>query len=212
MYVVVLGVFAHFLAWIGVVCWCHHPLGATPSMLQVPRIWRELLGMALRSAKGLPSFGFSMARSKRTSPFSEQDATSVRAVDEVYAKCVLLMRKHPLAYTKWQFDSVRALYDEVRVLAIMHETFQRMMHDHQEQVFRQARAKQEWQTPQEDRAPRSNWRAVLELATAEADVPTIKRAYRRLAAQAHPDRGGSNEQMARLNLAMDEARKELQFV
>lgn len=50
------------------------------------------------------------------------------------------------------------------------------------------------------------WWQVLGL-TAAAPVDLIQRRYRELAAKAHPDRGGSNAAMARLNAARDEGLK-----
>lgn len=57
-----------------------------------------------------------------------------------------------------------------------------------------------------------SWRAALGLPHGECDVERIKKAYRKLVTQAHPDRGGSNEAMVRLNQAIAQARMELAFV
>lgn len=55
-----------------------------------------------------------------------------------------------------------------------------------------------------------NWRSVLGFAAGERpDAATIEARYRRLAMDAHPDRGGSTERMAQLNKARDEARQEI---
>lgn len=56
------------------------------------------------------------------------------------------------------------------------------------------------------------WRGVLGLNGSERNVSVIKRAYRKLALQFHPDRGGSDDVMAKLNTAFAQARKELSFV
>jgi hypothetical protein len=55
------------------------------------------------------------------------------------------------------------------------------------------------------------WRAVLGLDRAGAVIrkTSIEEAYRRLAETAHPDKGGSQEEMAKLNVARDAALKEL---
>jgi hypothetical protein len=59
---------------------------------------------------------------------------------------------------------------------------------------------------------RSGWRRVLGVPMGELDVRAIKQAYRKLAQRAHPDHGGSDAAMARLNNAFAQARQELAFV
>lgn len=56
--------------------------------------------------------------------------------------------------------------------------------------------------------PPPNWRGDLGLET-DATLEDADRAYRGLARSAHPDAGGSVEDMSRLNLAIDRARREL---
>jgi hypothetical protein len=52
----------------------------------------------------------------------------------------------------------------------------------------------------------SDWRSML---GSPRDLETARAAFRRLALAAHPDRGGSQEEMARLNEAWDAAQREL---
>lgn len=54
-----------------------------------------------------------------------------------------------------------------------------------------------------------HWREVLGVSDPTANVETAKRAYRLLAADAHPDRGGSHEAMSELNAALAQAEREL---
>lgn len=55
-----------------------------------------------------------------------------------------------------------------------------------------------------------DWRSVLGFAPSEPISPNvIEEAYRRLAVRYHPDKGGSADQMARLNAARDAARSAL---
>ena len=56
--------------------------------------------------------------------------------------------------------------------------------------------------------PAPNWRATFKLK-ADATLDDAEKAYRRLAARAHPDHGGSQDDMAALNRARDAARAEL---
>lgn len=54
------------------------------------------------------------------------------------------------------------------------------------------------------------WRQVLQLsAMTQLTWQQVESAYRILALEAHPDRGGSQEKMAELNRAREDARKEL---
>lgn len=56
----------------------------------------------------------------------------------------------------------------------------------------------------------SNWRTVLDLPPDLRNLAVVEDKYRRLISAAHPDRaGGSTERMVELNLAIEEARKEL---
>lgn len=53
------------------------------------------------------------------------------------------------------------------------------------------------------------WQAVLFGPDGEGTIGDAENAYRRLARQRHPDNGGSHDQMAELNRAIADARKEL---
>jgi hypothetical protein len=57
-------------------------------------------------------------------------------------------------------------------------------------------------------APEQPWQ-VLGLETSRPTLEQIEDAYRRLAAQHHPDRGGDTYQMARINAARDELLRSL---
>lgn len=58
--------------------------------------------------------------------------------------------------------------------------------------------------------PARHWRDVLDVPLWSApDTDAINRAYRAKATEAHPDTGGSDEAMAELNRARDEALKEI---
>lgn len=53
---------------------------------------------------------------------------------------------------------------------------------------------------------RRSWREVLSLTAANVSAKDVDEAYRRKAAEAHPDKGGSHEKMAELNAARNEAK------
>lgn len=61
-----------------------------------------------------------------------------------------------------------------------------------------------------DQSNGNNWRSVLGFAADErVTIDDARARYRAMAAQAHPDRGGSNERMAVLNLAWQKAQEAL---
>ena len=53
------------------------------------------------------------------------------------------------------------------------------------------------------------WREVLGVAAHERDIDAVRAAFRRQAAEHHPDRGGSLERMAAVNAAWQQAKAEL---
>jgi hypothetical protein len=57
-------------------------------------------------------------------------------------------------------------------------------------------------------ASHHDWRTVMGLS-GKVDLGEVKQRYRQLATSAHPDQGGSHDNMAKLNLALSEAKKEL---
>lgn len=64
--------------------------------------------------------------------------------------------------------------------------------------------------PSPNSARAMGWRQVLGFkASDKPSIEEVDKAYRRAAASAHPDKGGSTEAMARVNQARAEAREEL---
>ncbi|MBW9102893.1 hypothetical protein [Paraburkholderia phenoliruptrix] len=57
-------------------------------------------------------------------------------------------------------------------------------------------------------APRT-WREVIGVPASVRDMPSVRIAFRRRAAELHPDKGGSHAAMVELNLAFAAAEKEL---
>lgn len=58
--------------------------------------------------------------------------------------------------------------------------------------------------------PKRHWREVLEFGNGPANEAEITRNYRILASKAHGDRGGDDATMSEINVARDEAMKEIQ--
>ena len=54
-----------------------------------------------------------------------------------------------------------------------------------------------------------DWRSVFEMNGKKVGLDAVKKKHRELARQAHPDRGGNQHQMVRLNQALDAAKGEL---
>jgi hypothetical protein len=57
-------------------------------------------------------------------------------------------------------------------------------------------------------ASHHDWRTVFNL-TGNVEMAEVKNRYRKLATTAHPDQGGDQHKMSKLNLALEEAKKEL---
>ena len=53
------------------------------------------------------------------------------------------------------------------------------------------------------------WRQVLMVGEGQISLDAVEQVYRRLAKEAHTDAGGNNERMVELNVAIDDARREL---
>ena len=53
-----------------------------------------------------------------------------------------------------------------------------------------------------------SWSAILQNTGLSADI--VRAAYRRMALEVHPDRGGSHERMVQVNLAWQAAEKYLE--
>jgi hypothetical protein len=182
-----------------------------PDLFDVRAVVRELVAPPLRWLQGAP------ALPRRGSPFatlglSEQGCTEA-VLDGVLASWTCIMDNGPWSYPVSQRSRLRACYGQALFLVQARDVLRTVF----EEVMRARAHRQAEQAAQAGPArtmspAASNWRQVLELPEGEADVPRIKRAYRKLAAQCHPDRGGSNDAMARLNAAFARARKELAFV
>lgn len=56
---------------------------------------------------------------------------------------------------------------------------------------------------------RKNWREVLKISATNVSARDVDEAYRRQAAEVHPDKGGDHEKMAELNRARAEAKAAL---
>jgi len=57
--------------------------------------------------------------------------------------------------------------------------------------------------------PARTWREIIGVPASVRDMPSVRIAFRRRAAAVHPDKGGTHEAMAELNLALAAAEKEL---
>jgi hypothetical protein len=57
-------------------------------------------------------------------------------------------------------------------------------------------------------ASHHDWRTVMDLP-GKVDLAEVRKRYRKLATTAHPDQGGRESDMAKLNLALEAAKKEL---
>lgn len=211
----------HGAVWV----FAHHktPTGETPpAFYRVFTVWREALGALIRHVKNYPTVSDSLE------PFSEGE---IRAMGEALtfhrgfevsrrevasalsAQAQQFMRNHPFAYPPSQVEKMKALYRAWIAQEFAAEA-ERRYQDWRAREFAWWHHEEAKAPPRQPRSARSTsgWRHVLGLPAEESDPRAIKAAYRRLASNAHPDRGGSADAMARLNRAFEEAREELAFV
>ena len=88
--------------------------------------------------------------------------------------------------------------------------------EEQEEAREYARAKARAKARQKEKASSHEtqvaaWRIILAVPKNVSDASIVKKHYRKLAMQHHPDRGGKVEEMAKINRAYEMARKELSF-
>jgi len=162
----------------------------------LPRILREFVG-ALARMRG-PVVPLTQAWDV-VLELDPEHATEI-SIDQAVSQVTAQMRMRPWAYPASQYQMLERLADTARYAMYKRDSLK----EAQEYInrFFQARHQQEEQT---------GWRRVLGLAPRECNVQAIKKAYRKLALQKHPDRGGSNTAMAELNAALAQARNELAF-
>lgn len=163
----------------------------------LPRILREFIGALARmrgtTVKLTGSWGDILG-------LNPESATEL-SIDQAVARLTSQMRARRWAYPASQYQILEKVADTA-VYAVYCRDRNRQA---QEEINRFYEALQQ-------RQAQTSWRQVLGIAPQERDTEAVKRAYRKLALRAHPDRGGSNADMAVLNAAMAQARQELAFV
>lgn len=161
----------------------------------VATVIREARGAQLRKQQGLPSF------SSQEDAFLQlgldRESVTPEQVSAAEAHFQAILDSHAEAYP----ESQRAMLDNL-VQSVL--SFMKLRTRLEAEAFARAEAHRQRNRP--------DWRVALKLSPDESDPQEIKKAYRRLCAKAHPDRGGSSEEMTALSAAMEDARKELNFV
>jgi len=191
---------------------------AAPEPWNVVGMLRECLGAALRKLQGEKSYRFGMRSFEVFGLHTNQ--ASLAELDKAKDLLLTKMRQHPWLYPKSQQGAVEALADQfnllitirIRLESISRE-FAKERQRAEERAYAEEKARHYWENDEKFRTVTSyGWRQVLGLPESERDVHVIKQAYRKRAQSAHPDRGGSNDAMAKLNQAIEQAREELSFV
>lgn len=108
-------------------------------------------------------------------------------------------------------DLIKLARFKHEALELYLEALQEVASEMKAQRARSGGASASGQTTKVKAVAPSGWRKTLWLAAGECNPETIKKAYRRMAMEAHPDRGGSNEAMAKLSTAYRLAKAELGF-
>lgn len=178
------------------------------SPLHVKRVILECLGSALRRLRGYITFSPSMEW-PRVLKLNPQTATFAD-VELAGGRILRNMRLRRWSYPRSQRRAIITLMAQ----AIVHIEERRSREAWVRRATewaRRARSAGQQRAP-DRREPTGGWRTVLGLTSKECDVAVIKKAYRTRALKAHPDRGGKADDMAKLNVAFAQARKELEFV
>jgi len=190
----------------------------TLAVYQVNRVIRECIGAVLRRQGKYISFGMTMAWDE---VFKLTPTTASYAdIESASFKILAYMRKQrPWTYPESQRDAVLYLLAQALISVSRRQELESLTQQAlkarkgwEQRARTTQHSHQQQQQPLHPPKPASNWRNVLGLSAAENEVSIIKKAYRSRAAKAHPDRGGSDAEMARLNAAFAEARDELSFV
>jgi hypothetical protein len=163
--------------------------------LNLPRILREFVGALARMRGPVVPLTQTWDAVLGLDP----EVATELCIDNAVLQLTEQMRARRWAYPASQYQLLEKLADTARYAIYMRDSYR----EAQEYInsFFQARRQEE----------HTGWRRVLGLAPCECDVHAIKQAYRKLALQKHPDRGGSNSAMAELNVALAQARNELSF-
>lgn len=166
--------------------------------------YKNTIGAIVRKARAYPTF------SESSLIFSslglEASKASMADVRDKSIKLMLFIRAHPWAYPPTQVAHVMHLIWHAEWLVKTRN--QQQGQNQQSQKAEQGKNKQ---SPKQA-TPSSEWRMILGVSMVESNILVIKKAYRKLAQVAHPDRGGTTDSMAQLNWAMSQARQELKFV
>lgn len=175
---------------------------------QVKRVVFEYIGALLRKRGGYITFDISMSWSE-VFKLAPANAT-LPDVEQASLKILQYMRKQrPWTYPASQRDAIIHLMAHALVFVSKRQELEQLA---RQSAQRPSGQKSGQSTPPQVVRPLGAWRAVLGVSVSESDVSVIKKAYRSRVGKAHPDRGGSDEAMARLNVAIAQAREELSFV
>ncbi len=195
---------------------------------QVLTVVRELLGLLVRWRTRRPTYTL------RADPWllfrlNKRQALA-RDVHRMANRILRMMDDHRLAYPPSQRQVLLALRDGALEWLALRDAARRAFQEAMARNAAQAAARGQafsggWPGSGGPNAsagagaqgsmsvrPVSGWRTVLGVGSAECDPAVIKRAYRVRVSKAHPDRGGSDADVSRLNVAIAEAREELGFV
>lgn len=185
--------------------------GYTVSPFNLPAVFREAIGALLRHVLNRTSLVWAAEHNALMDVLGlTPQKLTPQAVNDAVGTMMRHMKAHPWSYPRSQF---KILVDEAERL---------MRHAQQAQAAREearrrfdeafqaaGTSKQRQVVPAR---PAVDWRSALGVNPGERDPDVIKKAYRKLAAKLHPDRGGDQAKFAIVSRAMDEARKELGFV
>lgn len=169
---------------------------------------REFVGVVVRRVRGFPTFSREM--NVWVAFRLDRNTASVRDVEQQAGRLIAMMRAMYWAYPQSQRDVIVHFAKEASRYAVLRDMLEQMGRRERSRSYHSGARQQSSRSGASSRqAATSTWRQVLGVSATERDMSVIKTAYRKLAQSAHPDRGGSDAAMSRLNQAIAQARAEL---
>lgn len=134
-------------------------------------------------------------------------------VDAIY-----LYIRHRSFFVKYDTNLLTAEYLQVAKLIASRQAYEKKLDENIERIkklldrIRAEADRQGYNRYSAQRSSPTTWRETMGLNKDVREISVVKKAYKKLAMKHHPDRGGTLEEMVKVNQAYLAAQKELDFV